>query len=52
MFKAERMLTTTNISVLKISELLGFCDPFYFSRKFKEMYGAPSSKHRLPFCSF
>lgn len=46
MFKAERMLTTTNISVLKISELLGFCDQFYFSRKFKEMYGAPPSKHR------
>ena len=46
MFKAERMLASTNKSVLEISESLGFCDQFYFSRKFKEMYGMPPRKHR------
>ena len=46
MFKAERMLSSTNMTILEISENLGFCDQFYFSRKFKEMYGTTPSKHR------
>ena len=46
MFKAERMLSSTNMSVSEISEALGFCDQFYFSRKFKEIYGISPNKHR------
>ena len=39
MLCAERELLTTNRSVLDISDSLGFCDQFYFSRRFKEKYG-------------
>lgn len=29
-----------------ISEELGFCDPFYFSRRFRQRYGEPPSQYR------
>jgi len=49
MFTAERLLTSSTMSVLEISERLGFCDQFYFSRKFKEMYGRSPREHRKNF---
>lgn len=39
MIKAQRRLLFTDLSVKEISEQLGFCDQFYFSRKFKEKCG-------------
>ena len=39
MLRAERALLSTDRSVLEISDSLGFCDQFYFSRRFKEKYG-------------
>lgn len=44
--KAEMMLIKDNVAMSEISELLGFCDQFYFSRKFKEKYGETPSSYR------
>lgn len=46
MFEAEQLLRSTNMSVLEISERYGFCDQFYFSRKFKKKYGKTPQKYR------
>lgn len=46
LFRAERELVSTDASVLEISEKYGFCDQFYFSRKFKAAYGTAPSVHR------
>lgn len=37
-FEAEKMLTKTNMSLKEISEALGFCDQFYFSRRFQQLF--------------
>lgn len=48
MFKAEQMLLSSPKSVLEISESLGFCDQFYFARRFKEKFGvAPRDYRRM-----
>ncbi|MBE6650772.1 MAG: helix-turn-helix transcriptional regulator [Ruminococcaceae bacterium] len=44
--ESEKMLKTTDMTVLEISDKLGFCDQFYFSRKFAEKHGFPPSKYR------
>lgn len=44
--EAEKLLKSTDMSALEISERLGFCDQFYFSRKFSEKYGTSPSKYR------
>lgn len=44
--KAEYLLKTSDMSLFEISEALGFCDQFYFSRKFSEKYGVSPSKYR------
>ncbi len=44
--KAEMMLVKENIAMSEISERLGFCDQFYFSRKFKEKYNETPSSYR------
>lgn len=46
MFEAEQLLTKTEQSVLQISERFGFCDQFYFSRRFKSKYGETPQKYR------
>ncbi len=43
---AEEKLLYTGESVASISELCGFCDQFYFSRKFSERYGMSPSLYR------
>ena len=43
---AAQMLFSGDRSVLEISEELGFCDQFYFSRRFKERYGVSPQKFR------
>lgn len=37
-FEAEKMLTKTNVSLKEISDSLGFCDQFYFSRRFQQLF--------------
>lgn len=46
MFRAERALISTDASILEISEEFGFCDQFYFSRRFKEKYGSSPREYR------
>lgn len=46
MFGAERALLSTDASILEISEEFGFCDQFYFSRRFKEKYGISPREYR------
>ncbi len=46
MFRAERALLSSDASIFEISESFGFCDQFYFSRRFKEKYGASPSEYR------
>ena len=38
MFQAGQMLRSGKASVLEISEKFGFCDQFYFARRFKEKF--------------
>lgn len=45
-FEAEQMLCKNELSVLEISEHFGFCDQFYFSRRFKEKFGETPQKYR------
>ncbi len=45
-FTAEQQLRMTNRSIKEISEELGFCDSFYFSRRFSDRYGIPPSIYR------
>ncbi len=44
--KAKRMLIKKGTSLKDISTKLGFCDQFYFSRRFKEKYGITPSQYR------
>lgn len=46
MHQAEVLLISTSLSLSDISELLGFYDQFYFSRRFKELYSIPPLKYR------
>ena len=43
---AAKMLLSERGSILEISEKLGFCDQFYFSRRFKQRYGISPQKFR------
>lgn len=43
---AEYILSTTNEPILAISEKYGFCDQFYFSKKFKEKFGQSPRDYR------
>lgn len=38
MFQAGQMLRSGKTSILEISEKFGFCDQFYFARRFKEKF--------------
>lgn len=46
MFEAEQLLLKSDLSVLQISERFGFCDQFYFSRRFKLKYRETPQKYR------
>lgn len=47
--KAEDRLRYTDISVAQMSEEMGFCDQFYFSRRFRERYGLSPQRYRKAF---
>lgn len=46
MEKAERYLLGRSLSLSEISDRLGYCDQFYFSRRFTEMHGISPLKFR------
>ena len=43
---AERQLKQTKLSIAQISERFGFCDQFYFSRRFRVRYGLSPQQYR------
>lgn len=45
-FNAEKMLVKSDWSVNRIANNLGFCDQFYFSRRFKQHYGKTPLQYR------
>ena len=45
-FEAQRRLLLTDDSMKQISEALGFCDQFYFSRRFREWTGKTPTAYR------
>lgn len=46
MSRCEQLLIDTDMSISQISERFGFCDQFYFSRRFKEKFGVTPQKYR------
>ena len=46
LFEACQLLTKNTLSISAISEKLGFCDQFYFSRMFSEKFGIPPRDYR------
>lgn len=46
MEKAERYLLDPSVSIKEISDRLGFCDQFYFSRRFTEIHGVSPLRFR------
>ena len=46
MFHAEQMLLSGKASILEISEKFGFCDQFYFARRFKEKFEMSPREYR------
>ncbi len=46
MNRAEDMLKYSEKPIKEISDDLGFCDQFYFSRAFSKHYGVPPKKYR------
>jgi two-component system response regulator YesN len=39
MQKAKDLLINSNLKIVKIAEILGFSDAYYFSNRFKKMNG-------------
>ncbi len=46
MFEAVQLLTRSSLSILQISESLGFSDQFYFSRRFHQKYGTSPREYK------
>ena len=46
MARCEDLLCDTDLSLSEISERFGFCDQFYFSRRFKAKYGETPQRYR------
>lgn len=44
--QAKNQLENENITVKSVSDSFGFCDQFYFSKKFKERFGKTPSQHK------
>ena len=42
----RQLLIETDMQISRISERYGFCDQFYFSRRFKEKFGVTPQKYR------
>lgn len=46
--EAKRLVETTKLTLTEIGYVTGFADTAHFSRRFKQRYGVPPSKLRLP----
>ncbi len=46
MIRAQTMLLYTDYTIGEISTLLGFCDQFYFSRRFKQYFSLSPKEYR------
>lgn len=46
MFEAVKLLMSTDLSILAVSEKFGFSDQFYFSRRFKAKFGKSPREFR------
>ena len=44
--KARQMLSDPQASIAQVGATLGFCDQFYFSRRFKQRFGVTPSKYK------
>jgi two-component system response regulator YesN len=42
---AKELIDKGNMKLFEIAELVGFNDPYYFSKCFKKTYGVPASKY-------
>jgi AraC-like DNA-binding protein len=51
MQRAVQLLNTTDLSIKRISDQLGFSDQFYFSRAFSKMHNHSPSEHRRRYAS-
>ena len=51
MFEARRMLLASDRSIYNISSDLGFCDQFYFSRRFKRQFALSPREYRKVYLS-
>ena len=47
--KAAELLAETSMSVAEISEMMGYQDPFHFSRRFKSVIGFSPRQYRAVF---
>lgn len=50
-FKAKKLLSKKALRIKDISDELGFCDQFYFSRRFKEKYGITPTEYKKEICT-
>lgn len=46
LFEAQQLLMKSDMSIMEISEKYGFCDQFYFSRRFREKFGISPREYR------
>lgn len=46
MLRCEQLLIDSDLSIRQISDKFGFCDQFYFSRRFKSRFGVTPQKYR------
>ncbi|WOO42731.1 AraC family transcriptional regulator [Rubellicoccus peritrichatus] len=46
MLEAQRLLANSEQSIKEIADLLGFCDPYHFSKSFKAESGVSPSEYR------
>ena len=46
MLRCEQLLTDGELSIRQISDKFGFCDQFYFSRRFKSRFGITPQQYR------
>lgn len=52
MIKAKQLLCLTTMSLENISREVGFCDQFYFSKRFKQFHGITPLQYRKKYRSF
>jgi AraC-like DNA-binding protein len=45
-YRAIQLLAERQLSMKEISQQLGFCDQYYFSRRFKSQMGTTPSRYR------